>query len=333
MLTGMKSPVITNEIRWLVDPESGVTDFTAPEFFRRMEVPMPAAIGYSTIKSIHLPINAIVYAGSHHFTPTVPGKLMPYAQHTASFTEPMLLIQDLKTGRAIFTGSDGVDSVYGRADGTLFYYATAMDRSLHLDLTENINFAALGVGRSVLDDLLGEDTAQRLLNALGLSLSTTFVTKIPRNIAAVLHTCMPNHLTGRVGILYTQAKILEFLCELANWLKSLDEPAELNDTDRTLLLHLREELSGTAGNILTLSELSKKYGKSGRALNQGFKELFGCSIYTFVNDQRLTQAYEALVNTDAPMKTIAMNLGYTHVTNFMNAFRRKFGCPAGSLRK
>ncbi|NTW85245.1 MAG: AraC family transcriptional regulator, partial [Holophagaceae bacterium] len=33
------------------------------------------------------------------------------------------------------------------------------------------------------------------------------------------------------------------------------------------------------------------------------------------------------------MKALAANLGYSHVNNFIYAFKKKFGYPPGSVRK
>ncbi len=70
-----------------------------------------------------------------------------------------------------------------------------------------------------------------------------------------------------------------------------------------------------------------------RVLNNGFKEIYGCSINTYISGQRLDSAHEVLVKSDIPMKTLAVNLGYSHVNHFITAFRKKFGYSPGSLRR
>ena len=295
---------------------------------------MPLAIGHSSIKSIHLPLNVIVYAGSHRFTPTVPGKLIPYAQFKCSYEEPFLMIHALKTGRAVMSDANLGEMPYGTADGTLFHYVEEIDRSVILDLSEHIDFTSVGLGYSVLQGLLGETIARRMLQILGLTdVPSSCVAKIPRHITGILHAFLPAHLTGSIGVLFAQAKILEFFCELAGWLDSLSKLPELKASDREALLRLHDELSALAGKVPALNELSRRYGRSEKVLNQGFRELFGSSIFTYISEQRLAQAHEALKSTDAPMKAIAMNLGYSHVNNFINAFRKKYGYPPGSLRK
>jgi AraC-like DNA-binding protein len=331
----MKTPIVSNEIKWLVVPRPEFTDNRATKFCQPVAVPMPPEIGRSTMMSVHLPLNVMVYAGSHRFTRIIAGKLVPYAQLKASFVEPVLMINALKTGRAVMADALMGEMAYGADAGTLFHHVMEIDRSVMLDLSGHIEFTSVGLGYSVLQELLGESTARRMLKTLGIAaVPSSCVAKLPKRITAILHACLPAHLTGEIGILYTQAKILEFFCELTGWLDTLAEPPELKSSDRETLRHLHEELSAlTEGKVPTLDELSKTYGRSGKVLNQGFRELFGCSIYTYVSEQRLTQAHEALMSTDAPMKAIAMNLGYTHVNNFINAFRKKFGYTPGSLRK
>ena len=68
-------------------------------------------------------------------------------------------------------------------------------------------------------------------------------------------------------------------------------------------------------------------------LDEAFRKRFGLSIYAFVSDHRLVEAHAALARTDIPMKALAANLGYSHVNNFIYAFKKKFGYPPGSVRK
>ncbi len=211
---------------------------------------------------------------------------------------------------------------------------TPPDDGPTLDLTEQIDWFTAIFSESVLYSMVGETFTRRILEALQIQeIPSARMAKIPRRLTSILHSCMPAHLTGDIGILYAQARILEFLCELAGWLDSVTSQPELKAIDRGVLRELHEELTGLAGRSPTLTELSRKYGRSGKALNQGFKELFGCSIYTYVSEQRLAQAHDALMTSDAPIKSIAMNLDYSHVNHFSTAFRKKFGYPPGTLRR
>jgi AraC-like DNA-binding protein len=72
---------------------------------------------------------------------------------------------------------------------------------------------------------------------------------------------------------------------------------------------------------------------SARALNDGFKELYGQSIHAYLVDRQLDQAHRDLEETDIAMKVLAVQAGYCHVVNFSAAFKRRFGYPPGELRR
>ena len=297
---------------------------------------LPPEIGVSTCRSVRLPMRVVVSSGSHRFGLTVADKLLPYSELDFLFSEPTLTIFSLKSGRALYTDATGASQSITPSAGTMLihFLKTATDAGLTLDLSEHIDWVTAVFSRSVLHALVGETITRRILKALQIQqVPSACVAKIPRRLTSILHSCMPDHLTGEIGILYAQAKILEFICELVGWLDNGTAQPEPKATDRGVLQELHEELTESAGRPPTLTELSRKYGRAGKALNQGFRELFGCSIYTYVNEQRLAQAHDALMTTDAPLKLIAADLGYSHVNHFSNAFRKKFGCAPGSLRR
>lgn len=332
----MTSPFLKSEIQWLTAPETSVTGFGATKLCQPFEIPMPPAIGVSTCRAVQLPIRVVVYSGSHRFSPTVVGKLLPYGKLDFVFSEPTLSIFSLKSGRALYADATGARQSITPSAGTMLFHSleTAADAGLSLDLSEHIDWITAIFSESVLYAMVGETNTRRILAALQLQqIPSTRVAMIPQRLTSILHSCMPDHLTGDIGILYAQAKMLEFICELAGWLDSATAQPELKATDRGVLQELHGELTALAGRSPTLRELSRKYGRYGKVLNQGFKEMFGDSIYTFVSEQRLAQAHDALMTTDAPIKLIAMNLGYSHVNHFSNAFRKKFGYAPGSLRR
>ena len=94
-----------------------------------------------------------------------------------------------------------------------------------------------------------------------------------------------------------------------------------------------EELSGLQGKMPTLDDLARQYGMSARVLNEEFRKVYGVSIFVYISELRLKEAHEALLQTDVPMKTMALNMGYSHVNHFISAFGKKFGYSPGSLRK
>ena len=77
----------------------------------------------------------------------------------------------------------------------------------------------------------------------------------------------------------------------------------------------------------TLGELAARVGVSEKRLNAGFRELFGATVFEVLRNERLAHAQIALQTEGALLKEIAFRVGYNHVTNFINAFRQRYGAP------
>lgn len=76
-------------------------------------------------------------------------------------------------------------------------------------------------------------------------------------------------------------------------------------------------------NNLTAERTAAQLGLSIRALQRALarEEL---TFRTILRDQRMDAAYQALVNTSAPIDQIAADSGYAELSSFYRAFRQKF---------
>jgi AraC-like DNA-binding protein len=84
---------------------------------------------------------------------------------------------------------------------------------------------------------------------------------------------------------------------------------------------------------ITIPELAKRVNINEFKLKKGFRELFGTSIFECLLEARMEKARELLLTTDKPIKAICSESGYPRITNFITAFRRKYGYTPGSLRR
>ncbi|MER5135810.1 MULTISPECIES: helix-turn-helix domain-containing protein [Providencia] len=82
----------------------------------------------------------------------------------------------------------------------------------------------------------------------------------------------------------------------------------------------------------SLDELAKRVGMNTRKLTQGFRQLFGNSIYGWLQEYRLETAYQLLSVHDANISTVAYQVGYTPA-HFSVAFRKCFGISPNQLKK
>ena len=109
------------------------------------------------------------------------------------------------------------------------------------------------------------------------------------------------------------------------------DPGQLKATERARAIY--ELLVNTRGKLPTMEELAAQYGCSVRTLNAEFCAEYGQTVVNFITEYRFKLAHDTISQTTIPLKLLAQQLGYSHVNHFIHAFRRKFGCAPGSLRR
>jgi AraC-like DNA-binding protein len=83
----------------------------------------------------------------------------------------------------------------------------------------------------------------------------------------------------------------------------------------------------------TIKSLAKQVALNEFKLKAGFRQYFNVSIFEWLMEQKMQYAKHLLLNTNKPVKDICVLVGYPRTTNFITAFRRRFGMTPGSLRR
>lgn len=335
MMTGMKSSIASSRFCWSSFPENSSMSFDYTEQdMPQTQHQMPEEIGEGWFQSIHLPMNMVIRRGIARFKPEVSGKLFPVATIEERFHEPVLCVQLTKRGRLVLLDHElGKDYIFGY-NNCLFEHIRLRNSLVKLDASENIEMTTLVIGDSVLNQLLGEEYAASLLAGLRVTaIPATSVNKVPPHINALLHSSIHDHLIGHIAKLYTQAKVLDYLCAIAHYFAGNIQSQNPESVIEAQIQQMHDELLQLDGKVPSLNELAVKYGIPVRKLKEGFSKIYGKSLFSYISEVRLTEAHAKLLSTDVPMKTIAKNLGYSHVNHFITAFSRQFGYSPGSLRK
>jgi len=84
---------------------------------------------------------------------------------------------------------------------------------------------------------------------------------------------------------------------------------------------------------MTIKEISQYVQLNEFKLKTGFKEAFGVGMFEYLIQARMKEAHRLIVETDKPLKEIAMLVGYEYFTNFIAAFRDHFSYTPASLRR
>jgi AraC family transcriptional activator of pyochelin receptor len=91
----------------------------------------------------------------------------------------------------------------------------------------------------------------------------------------------------------------------------------LNDVKRYLDDTFLEEHS--------LRKICMRFGINEFALKNGFKTLFGTTVFDYLIGRRLDHARELLLQPDNSIQQVASLVGYKYANHFSTAFKNRFG--------
>jgi transcriptional regulator GlxA family with amidase domain len=86
-------------------------------------------------------------------------------------------------------------------------------------------------------------------------------------------------------------------------------------------------------SLCDYAQLAREVGLSEGSLRRKFKEATGTSLHAYVLQHRMVEARNMLAETDLPIKTIALRLGYSNVYFFSRQFKQMTGAPPATFRQ
>ncbi len=175
-----------------------------------------------------------------------------------------------------------------------------------------------------------KSTSNPVLNLIRGNITSQFHLPLGKNspeILKALHQIDQCPYGGLTKQLYLESKALElfalqFHCCDSSAFCSQKLSLKKDDLDR--IEYAKEILIKSYLNPSSLKELSQKVGLNDRTLKQGFKQLFGTTVFGYLYNYPMEQAQELLRDSNLSIAQIAHRVGYNNPEAFSTAFRRKF---------
>lgn len=140
----------------------------------------------------------------------------------------------------------------------------------------------------------------------------------------IVHNMLYNPYEGKTKILFYKSQITTLLSHYFGQLALLQQE-KVNKKERNQLLLAKEILINNLDNPPSLNELSREIGLNTFKLKKEFKELFGVPVFKYLQNERLSKAYDLIKNQQLSIQQAAWNVGYESLGSFSNAFEKKFG--------
>jgi AraC-like DNA-binding protein len=143
-----------------------------------------------------------------------------------------------------------------------------------------------------------------------------------------------NPLSDILGLINTEALTLELLCAAIAGFMALDAaPSEkYSERDLRRLHAARDALMKQLAPAPTIGGVAAAVGMSQTSLKNGFKAVFGETVFEFSVRCRMQQALTLLRDRRMAIGRVAEAVGYKHQTSFATAFRRHFGMRPKDVR-
>ncbi len=136
-------------------------------------------------------------------------------------------------------------------------------------------------------------------------------------------------LKNRVTLL-----IERFFTRLVDKMKKWDGGHDIPEEDMQRLMKVESLLvKDLAEKPPTIEELAKLVMMSATRLKNGFKQMYGSSIYAYYQNVRLQKAKELLVSGQYSIREAAAATGFPNAANFGAAFKKQFNLLPSQLLK
>ncbi|MEM8504151.1 MAG: AraC family transcriptional regulator [Cyanobacteria bacterium P01_D01_bin.1] len=143
---------------------------------------------------------------------------------------------------------------------------------------------------------------------------------------------------GTVQKMYLEGKALELAALQIVQLNERDSGKQtlvggLKPANIERVHHAKEILIRSWINPPSLGALARQVGLNDCTLKRGFRQIFGTTVFRYLQSYRLEQAEQILASTDISVTEVARQVGYADTTAFARAFKRKFGMNPKAYQK
>ena len=152
--------------------------------------------------------------------------------------------------------------------------------------------------------------------------------QVSPSTAVVLNQIMNFNLTPSIKNLYFKAKAFELLSLYFNKAENpdLEQCPFLSDEENIKKIRRAKDIViARMAEPPSLQELSDEIGLSLKKLKEGFKQIYGDSVYSFLFDYKMEYARKLLETGEYNVNEVGLKVGYSTASHFIAGFKKKFG--------
>lgn len=189
------------------------------------------------------------------------------------------------------------------------------------------------------DDFLRSDFVRfpefnPLIDAIKASDDYYYTSRTPLSVAVRrgITELLTHPYRGTLEVLYTEHKLIDLMFNVLPFLHQPPGRPSGREKQRQQVQRAECFIVEHLGEKLSIKKIAREVGLNEFTLKKEFKRAFGFSVMDYCLHLRLHEAYDRIVKSDETITVIASELGYSEVSNFSNAFQKRFGIRPRTLR-
>lgn len=148
------------------------------------------------------------------------------------------------------------------------------------------------------------------------------------SIMIVLNQIANYNIVPSIKNLYYKGKAYELLSLYFNKTEdaNIEQCPFLSDEDNVLKIRKAKDIIiANMAEPPSLQELSQEIGLGLKKLKEGFKQIYGDSVYSFLFDYKMDYSRKLLDTGEYNVNEVGLKVGYSTSSHFIAAFKKKFG--------
>ncbi|MEL4307171.1 AraC family transcriptional regulator [Joostella sp. CR20] len=147
-------------------------------------------------------------------------------------------------------------------------------------------------------------------------------------MSVVLSQMMNYNLHQSIKRLYLKGKVYELLGLYFNKPEDADVeqcPFLIDEDNVRRIRKAKDIVIARMAEPPSLQELSDEIGLNLKRLKEGFKQVYGDSVYSFLFDYKMEYARKMLETGELNVNEVGLKVGYSTASHFIAAFKKKYG--------
>ncbi|HLP37721.1 AraC family transcriptional regulator [Lacibacter sp.] len=146
---------------------------------------------------------------------------------------------------------------------------------------------------------------------------------------------LQNNYSGSVRKSFLEAKVIELLILAVDKAEQhkMEKTIPLTAYDKERIEEARMLMLNSPEEYESVIALARKVNINDFKLKKGFRQLYGCSVFDYLQQVRMEKAKILLEETIIPVADIAYMSGYNDPPNFTAAFKRHYNLTPMDIRK